>query len=56
MNDVEFTHNLHWRNTPHQLLKECGLAVWELPDTVPNEHLLVLWKAITVPSLKQATR
>lgn len=52
--DIFFTYNLYRCNAPHQLLKECGLTVRKLPDAVPNELLLVLWEAITVPPPQQA--
>lgn len=47
------TYDLYRCNAPHQLLKECGLAVRELPDAVPDELLLVLWEAVTISSFQQ---
>lgn len=52
--DMFFTYNLYWCNAPHQLLKERGLTIRKLPDTVPNELLLVLWEAIAVSPPQQA--
>lgn len=47
-----YTHNLHGRDAPHQLLQQSSITVRELTDTLPDELLLIDRETITVPTLQ----